>query len=570
VAETPSPALLGRRIRAGLLDAVLLTAICSGLVLVPLLTTGLVLPMWGVLAAGLGYSFIPLTAFRKTLGMKLFGVELAGRDGRPANPADLLFRELVGRGLLPGAFLFTILMSFVGSLLRVTRFAMPSGLGALMGLASLGTMAIIAPGHALPLFRADRRSLADILSRTCIVPPQPAPVPDDDEDDRQYQAGQRRKRMVMVVVAEVLLFGAALALPRLLTARTSSTEEYAGRITRQKLEKDFERTPDNEVVAQQLAEAYRKAGRPEDAEKTLDRYFDSAAVSVGCNARRALAFGDKLNGERRFEAAIQLVDRYEKSCEQWPRLLWVSVYAHQQRAEWKQVTEETTRLIDDEPEDSDFWWWRGEAYAKLGEYEQAAADYHQSMANQPNGFASGRYAAWVDKALQRPCEGAFALAQWMEAEPDDVEAWAGRERNRLHLAGDCDQLLGRGKAVFKPGSEAGPRTARLELGTQSGLCALEPVSGYTLLSAAFAKRAGLSAADGSSIQVRGSAGWTTAHLVTVPRAKLAGAQADNLLVAVVDQLPPSVDAIVGANLLWRFQTTNDSRGLTLQPRSRVR
>ncbi len=561
---TLSPAPLGRRIVAGAIDAVLLSLLTGAYFLVPLLSTGIVVPMWGVLAAIVGYSVVPLATFRATLGMKLARVEIRARDGHPANAGDLLFRELVGRGFFPGAFLFTLLMSFVGSLVGVTSFAMPTGLGAIMALLSLGTVAIAGPGHLLALARSDRRSLADLLARTIVVPREPA-TPPADEDELAFWKSQRRRRVFGVIAFEALVVTLALALPRLLAAPTRSTEEYADRLTRMRLEKEFERASGNELIAQQLAEAYLKAGRPEDAEKVRARQLEVAMGELGCDKRRVLQLGDRLNRDGRYEAAIALVKRHEEKCGAWPRLLWVSLYAHQERGEWKKVTELATRLIDDAPHDSDFWWWRGEAFAELGQYEQAAADYHQSMANQPNGFAAGRYARWVDAELKRPCEGAFALGYWMDLRPDDFEDWAPEERARLYLAGRCDELLGRGKAVLKLSPGAPVSTAKLDVNGKAGVVSLTQPAGYTLLSSAFAAKAGVDASSANEIQVRTGGEWKKAKLVTLKEVRFGQATSREVLAAVVDALPDGIDAVLGVNLAWRFKVQNDGQAMTFKP-----
>jgi len=561
------PTPLGKRLGAGVIDALLLSGLSAAYFLVPLLTSGLAVPMWGVLAAGVGYAVAPLAAFRATLGMKLFGVELCGRDGHGVNPGDLLARELVGRGLLPGAFLFALLMNFVGSLLGVTSFAMPAGLGFVTALVSLITMTVVGPGHLLPLIRDDRRSLADLMARSYVIEARPAEVPADaDEDDRAWQQRLRRRRVAGVVVFELVLVAGALAVP-FFAARPAgaSTEEYADRMIRTRLEKEFERAPGNELVARQLADAYRKIGRPEDAEKVVERNLEATLGELGCDQKRTLSFGDRMNREQRYEAAVRLVKQHEEKCGPWRRLLWVSLYANQQRGAWKEVTQHATRLIEEDPDDSDYWWWRGEAFAKLGEHEQAAADYHQSIANLPNGFAAGRYARWVDQSLKRPCEGAFALGYWMDLRPDGVGDWAPPERARLYLAGDCDKLLGRGTTAFRLSPDAPVSTARFDLGGRSGTISLTQAAGYTLIAKDFAARAGIDAAAGAQVQVHSAGTWTQARLVTLPEVRLGRAKAEQVLAAVVDQLPSGLDAVLGVNLAWRFRVLNDGNELTFKP-----
>lgn len=560
---TPStPASPGRRVAAGLVDGALLATLATAYWLVPLWTTGLMVPMWGVLMAVVGYSVVPLAAFGTTLGMRLFGLALQTREGHTPNPGDLLFRELVGRGFFPGAFLFTLVMGLVGSLLRWTTFVMPQGIGAVMALLSLLTLAVVVPGHLLALLRGDRRSLADLLGRTfVVVATPPAPIADDEE--RAYQRRLARRRAWGVLALEAFLVVGALALPRLLTQRTDSTEQYADRLLRARLEREFDAAPDNEQVATQLAEAYRKAGRPGDAARVEARLLEATLDNLPCQQRSALALADRMNREGRFDAALALVARYHQKCGPWPRLLWVSMYAHQQKGAWKEAAQVGTQLIDDEPLDSDYWWWRAEAYSKLGNYEQAAADYHQSMANRPNGFAAGRYAKWVDSQLQRPCEGAFALGYWMDRRPDKAAAWAKDERARLYLAGRCDELLGRGQASLKVDPDAPLSTAQLRVGRATGTVSLTQAGGYTLLKRDFALRAWLGTPSDATIEVWSAGRRVPAHLAVADEVWVGQAHAPKVLVAVVEDLPPGLDAVLGVNLAWRFKVTADERQLSL-------
>src|SRR6185369_866470 len=109
---------------------------------------------------------IPLSAFRQTLGMRIFGLELVGKDGHAVGPGDVLFRELLGRGYFPAAFLFTVFAGLVASWLHLAAFVFPAGIGFLFFGASLFAFTLAILGHALILNRPDRRSLADLMARS--------------------------------------------------------------------------------------------------------------------------------------------------------------------------------------------------------------------------------------------------------------------------------------------------------------------------------------------------------------------------------------------------------------------
>lgn len=270
---------LPSRILAGALDAVFLLSLCAGLFLVPLLTRGLVLPMWGVLLAVVGYAVVPLSAFRATLGMRLFGLELVSKDGHAVGPGDVLFRELVGRGFFPAAFLFTQLMGLVAGWLGVAAMLTPGGVFGFFFLVSTFTVFAALVGHLLVL-GPEQRGLADLLARSHVRARQPRPAP-DDEDDRRFRAQEHKKKVLFVIAFEGALFTAALFLPWVLTQKTESTEQRAERMTRAKLEAQHKQNPDDEVIGRQLADAYWRQGMEEDARRTEQELREAKTRRAG-------------------------------------------------------------------------------------------------------------------------------------------------------------------------------------------------------------------------------------------------------------------------------------------------
>ncbi len=267
---SPQPlAPLATRAACGLIDGTAVVLLCLGLFLVPLLTRGLVLPMWGVLAAVVGYSVVPLSAFRQTLGMKLTRLELVTKDGHSVSPGDVLFRELIGRGYFPAAYLLTLLLGLIASWLHLMAFAAPEGMAVFFAVACAFGIGFAVLGHALMLNRADQRGLADLHSRSFVRPVQP-PRPPDDEDERQQRRRDARARVRNVVLFELVLFGGALALPWVLTQRTESREEYAARLKVQRLEAQLKANPHDEGVASELLRQLREAGQLERAKEVSE------------------------------------------------------------------------------------------------------------------------------------------------------------------------------------------------------------------------------------------------------------------------------------------------------------
>jgi uncharacterized RDD family membrane protein YckC/thioredoxin-like negative regulator of GroEL len=261
-----SPAPLEKRIFAGAIDAAALIALCAAYFLVPVLTLGIVLPMWGVLAAIVGYAVVPLSTFGQTLGFRLLRLELVSKDGHAVGIGDVLFRELLGRGWFPAAFIFNLIFGYVAMLLGAARFAMPSGLQGLFFMASCLALALAVLGHVLVMTSKDRRSIADLMARSWVVPQQ-SRAPAEDADELAEQKAARGRRLRGVVIAEVLILAFGLGAPWVLSRKTESTQQHAARLMREKLEAQLKQDPTDERAARELAHALWAEGKTEEAQK---------------------------------------------------------------------------------------------------------------------------------------------------------------------------------------------------------------------------------------------------------------------------------------------------------------
>lgn len=267
---------LSRRALAGLIDGAALLLLSMISFVVPMLVLGVVLPMWGVLAVMLGWSVVPLAFLQKTVGMRVMGLELARHDGHPLDLANVLFRELLGRGLFPAAYLLTVIGGFIGRLLGVMAFAVPTGLGAIMLLACLAAFLFALAGGLLGLSRPDGRGLADLMTRSFVVIAPARPLPEDPEERAEHLA-HRASVVRRIVVFELFLALAVIGTPWLLTVKTGeSTAHRTERLKRAGLQKKFDATPGDDGVAEDLVASLERDGQLEEARKILERH--AAAV----------------------------------------------------------------------------------------------------------------------------------------------------------------------------------------------------------------------------------------------------------------------------------------------------
>ncbi len=268
---------LSRRVLAGLIDGVAMVLLATLAFLVPVKVLGVALPMWGVLAVMVGWSVVPLAFLQQTAGMRALGLELAGADGHPVDLANVLFRELLGRGLFPAAYLLTLLGGSLAHVLGVMSFAVPKGLGLVVAVACVGAFIAALVGALIGLGRPDGRGLADLMTRSFVVVA-PARPPLQDADDRAEAQARRKTVVRRIVVFEVVVAVGVLATPWLLTRRTGETSAARiERIKRQGLEQRFTAEPANEALAKELIEALERASAPERAREVLERHRKATA-----------------------------------------------------------------------------------------------------------------------------------------------------------------------------------------------------------------------------------------------------------------------------------------------------
>lgn len=278
---TLTPAPLGRRVLAGVFDACAVAFLSIVCFAVPMVLRGFVLPMWGVLAALVGYQVVPLAFLKQTPGMRLFGLELVRKDGHHVDLANLLFRELIGRGYFPAAYLFTLTAGAVASALGLTGTATPVLLGGLMALACMGALAMAIVGHVIALGRPDGRTLADLFASSYVAVG-PTRAPPEDEEERAEHDAHRARVKRNIVVFEVLLVASVVAIPWALSSRGGETaKERGARIAREALEKKFALDPGNEALARELSRAWWQAGRDDEMRKVEQAHLAALRKKEG-------------------------------------------------------------------------------------------------------------------------------------------------------------------------------------------------------------------------------------------------------------------------------------------------
>jgi hypothetical protein len=150
----------------------------------------------------------------------------------------------------------------------------------------------------------------------------------------------------------------------------------------------------------------------------------------------------------------------------------------------------STVIIEDNPFDSDFWWWRGEDLVRSKQHAAALADYRQSFANaqRPEAarFPAGRILDAADPA-GRPCEGVFALRYFVEVQGGDLSGSLERRAAGLAASAGCDDKAGRGTATWSPSADDATIRVDVTSGAATGRFIVDARTGTTAVSQDFAR-----------------------------------------------------------------------------------
>lgn len=407
----PPPAPLGRRLAAGAFDFCAVWALVAASFLVPIFLRGLVLPMWGVLLVMLGYQVVPLSAFRQTLGMRLFGLELVTREGHAVNAGEVLFRELVGRGFFPAAFLATIVLGLLANLLGVMAFVMPTGIGAIFFLVSAFTVALAVLGHFLVFNRADQRTLADLIARSYVTAARP-PEPAIDAEEAAYARSLARRRVRNVALFEVVCVGLVFFGPWVLTQRSEGTGQRAVRLKLRAQEEKAKSYPEDLQVLRELYDLQRGVGQVEEAAATEERMRGllRAQEEAREGALRKLLAQDPSNREA-VGALLELLEDkgrgedaravYAKYVEDNPRPSLRAGYADwlSQRERHDDALAQMKRALEEDPELGGGHTLLGELYEAADQRALAQREYYVALKLEPGDDDAADALARLDAEL---------------------------------------------------------------------------------------------------------------------------------------------------------------------------
>lgn len=295
-----------------------------------------------------------------------------------------------------------------------------------------------------------------------------------------------------------------------------------------------------------------------------------AEQKIACDRDAVIAATEGFVRMEATDKALALADKYLRQCGELPRLRWVTFSTHKKLGNWTAALVDATKLIEAKSLDQDYWWWRGEVYARLERYEAAAADYRQSIANLPSLHNIPVNLEETYRRLERPCEALVTLDRYVDLNPDLRRSATIQRRidaARL-LGGGCASFAGKGTASFSPDADQlvrAPIRANVGPTHAEGKFVVDEQSSYVVLTRAFADKLGVSAGVDVSLLVAGQI--THGKHATVDALEAGGARAERVEVVVVETLPvEGIDGLLGTSFLWRYTWQKRDGGLTLRPR----
>jgi hypothetical protein len=279
-----------------------------------------------------------------------------------------------------------------------------------------------------------------------------------------------------------------------------------------------------------------------------------------CDPKTSMNHVERLMELGRWQEAKDAAEASLARCGVIGRMKWRLAHINQQLRRWQDTVTVTSELIAEHPEDSDFWWWRGEAWSDGKQPVLALADYRQSLALSDSArggqFAANRFHGPA-KAAGAMCEAARAWVYYAAALEGAPSQDMRDEAAALARGGTCTAEHGTGRVALE-------RRVRVVIAGTAATFEIDPELGTTLVSRMFLAQAGLvsTATERAHAQSRGTL-YTGEPMRLAIRAGNASAASVDVL--VTDDLPGDAPGILGLSFLWRFDIIFDGDRLLLSP-----
>lgn len=166
------------------------------------------------------------------------------------------------------------------------------------------------------------------------------------------------------------------------------------------------------------------------------RELERHLAGTPCDRAKTVELGDLMVTAGNYRGAVELCDGFFAKCGDYPRLLWVRYEANKRAGDFDEAIADATKLIESDPHDKDYWWWRGMIHEMAGRWEKAAADYEKAIEAEPRLSNIPFNLSAMYEKLSRPCDAARAIERYIEQRPESLESTTVTDR-LARLRGEC-------------------------------------------------------------------------------------------------------------------------------------
>lgn len=284
-------------------------------------------------------------------------------------------------------------------------------------------------------------------------------------------------------------------------------------------------------------------------------------VRVPGDRIKIIELGEKLVEAGAYEEAIKVCNEFKVKNGNYLRLNWITYGAHKYLSNFDSAIVEVTELIENDPYDSDYRWWRGQVYEMKEDYPKAIEDYRQTIALKPGiGNIPFNLSDLLEK-IGKPCEAALPIEQFLYYNP----AYRNKSdiRMRLHNLYNIQEcnfntLTGSGKIPFTQNSGAIIVTATINKDI-TGKFIFDTGATHVVISDSLASKLKINKDHTHPMLVQTAGGIRLSEITTLNQVSLQGATAQMVEVAILKQkdLGNAIDGLLGLSFISRFNISID-------------
>jgi aspartyl protease family protein len=287
-----------------------------------------------------------------------------------------------------------------------------------------------------------------------------------------------------------------------------------------------------------------------------------------CNRPKMEKLSKALMRAGEYRLVIDRTRGFVQRCGKFNYLLWKVLAAHKKLSEWQEAIAVATQLINDDPHDKDFRYWRGKVYEQLERWSEAAEDYRQAILLQPRVRGIPENLANAYEKMGRPCDAIQPLEQLLYAYLDSPrkrqpEAVA-RLRRRIeayYRDPHCQALAGNGSVTFRRGEDQTFSTPVRVGAGRAGRFIVDTGAALVALSRSFAQANGVNA-TGPRVLLHTATDIVPGSLTMLSEVRVPPSLVAKTVSAVIldSDIGQNIDGLLGLSFLGRFAVQLEAGG----------